>query len=83
MGHWPTRKHSGIRNPSDLPCSVQQCGVDEHFGFLRLDAENDEVIQLQTVLHEHFEAVTKRVIAQAIGSEDGDVELREGQALEA
>jgi hypothetical protein len=31
------------------------------------------------VLHEHFEAVTKRVIAQAIGAEDGDVELREGR----
>jgi hypothetical protein len=28
------------------------------------------------VLHEHFDAVTKRVIAQAIGTEDGDVELR-------
>lgn len=38
---------------------------------------------LQTVLHEHFKAVTKRVIAQAIGTEDDDVELREGQALEA
>lgn len=42
-----------------------------------------EFLQLQTVLHEHFEAVTKRVIAQAMGTEDGDVELREGQALEA
>jgi hypothetical protein len=42
-----------------------------------------EFLQLQTVLHEHFEAVTKRVIARAIGTEDGDVELREGQALEA
>ena len=41
-----------------------------------------EFLQLQTVLHEHFEAVTKRVIAQAIGTEGGDVELREGQALE-
>jgi hypothetical protein len=37
-----------------------------------------EFLQLQTVLHEHFEAVTKRVIAQAIGAEDRDVELREG-----
>ena len=42
-----------------------------------------EFLQLQTVLHEHFEAVTKRVIAQAIGTEGGDVELREGQVLEA
>lgn len=42
-----------------------------------------EFLQLQTVLHEHFEAVTKRVIAQAIGTEDGDVELRDGQVLEA
>jgi hypothetical protein len=41
-----------------------------------------EFLQLQAVLHEHFEAVTKRVIAQAIGAEDGDVELREGAALE-
>ena len=41
-----------------------------------------EFLQLQTVLHEHFEAVTKRVIAQAIGTEDGDVELRAGPALE-
>ena len=42
-----------------------------------------EFLQLQTVLHEHFEAVTKRVIAQAIGTEDADVELRQGPALEA
>jgi hypothetical protein len=42
-----------------------------------------EFLQLQTVLHGHFEAVTKRVIAQAIGTEDGDVELRDGQPLEA
>jgi hypothetical protein len=41
-----------------------------------------EFLQLQTVLHEHFEAITKRVIAQAIGTEDGDVEVREGLALE-
>jgi hypothetical protein len=41
-----------------------------------------EFLQLQTVLHEHFEAVTKRVIAQAIGTEGDDVEVREGQALE-
>lgn len=42
-----------------------------------------EFLQLQAVLHEHFEAITKRVIAQAIGTEDSDVELREGPALEA
>jgi hypothetical protein len=42
-----------------------------------------EFVQLQTVLHEHFEVVTKRVIAQAIGAEGGDVELRDGQSLEA
>ena len=42
-----------------------------------------EFHQLQVVLHEHFETVTKRVIAQAIGTEEGDVEVREGQALEA
>lgn len=39
-----------------------------------------EFQQLQRVLHEHFEAVTKRVIAQAIGSDDAEVEVREGQA---
>ncbi len=42
-----------------------------------------EFLQLQAVLHEHFEAVTKRVIAQAIGAAGDDVELRKGQALEA
>ncbi len=42
-----------------------------------------EFLQLQAVLHEHFEAVTKRVIAQAIGAAGDDVELREGKALEA
>lgn len=42
-----------------------------------------EYLQLQAVLHEHFESVTRRVIAQAIGAEDGEVELRDGQALEA
>ena len=42
-----------------------------------------EFLQLQTVLHDHFEAVTKRVIARAIGTEDSDVELRDGQALQA
>ena len=38
--------------------------------------------QPQTVLHEHFETVTKRVIAQVIGTEEGDLKMREGQALE-
>lgn len=42
-----------------------------------------EFEQLQAVLHEHFEAVTKRVIAQAIGIDEGDVEMREGQTLDA
>ena len=42
-----------------------------------------EYLQMQAVLHEHFESVTRRVIAQAIGAEEGDVELRDGQALEA
>jgi hypothetical protein len=42
-----------------------------------------EYLQLQAVLHEHFESVTRRVIAQAIGAEEGDVELRDGEALEA
>ena len=37
-----------------------------------------EFLQLQTVLHEHFETVTKRVIAQALGGGEGDVEIREG-----
>ena len=41
-----------------------------------------EFRQLQTVLHEHFEAVTKRVIAQAMGTEDSDVELRQEQGLD-
>ena len=34
--------------------------------------------QSQAVLHEHFEAVTKRVIAQAIDARETDVEVREG-----
>lgn len=41
-----------------------------------------EFRQLQAVLHEHFEAVTKRVIARAMGTEDSDVELRDGPAIE-
>ena len=41
-----------------------------------------EFQQLQEVLHEHFATVTKRVIAQVLGTEDGDVEMREG-VLEA
>ena len=42
-----------------------------------------EFQQLREVLHEHFATVTKRVIAQALGTEDGDVEMREGQRFEA
>ena len=42
-----------------------------------------EFQQCQAVLYDHLEVVTKRVIAQAIGGADGDVEIREGQALEA
>lgn len=42
-----------------------------------------EFQQSQAVLHEHFAAVTKRVIAQAIGTDDAEVEVREGQTLEA
>lgn len=38
--------------------------------------------QAQAVLHEHFEAVTRRVIAQAIGEPGDDVEVREGRSLE-
>jgi hypothetical protein len=41
-----------------------------------------EFQQLQEVLHEHFATVTKRVIAHALGTEDGDIEMREGQAAE-
>lgn len=41
-----------------------------------------EFLQLQAVLHEHFEAMTKRVIAQAIGADVGEVELRDGPALD-
>lgn len=41
-----------------------------------------EFQQFQTVLHEHFEAVTKRVIAIAIGEHDGQVELRHDQRIE-
>jgi hypothetical protein len=40
-----------------------------------------EFQQSQVVLHEHFEAVTKRVIAEALGDTDGDVEVREARAL--
>jgi len=42
-----------------------------------------EFLQLQTVLHEHFATVTKRVIAEAMGAEDGEVDVREGQVIEA
>lgn len=41
-----------------------------------------EFEQAQAVLHEHFEAVTRRVIAQAIGGTGDDVEVREGNVLE-
>ena len=41
-----------------------------------------EFLQLQAVLHQHFAAVTTRVIAEAMGTQDGDVDVREGQALE-
>lgn len=36
-----------------------------------------EYEQLQAVLHEHFETVTRRVIAQALGETNGDVEERD------
>ena len=42
-----------------------------------------EFQQSQSVLHEHLAAVTERIIAQAIGSDPGDVEVREGPTLEA
>jgi tRNA nucleotidyltransferase (CCA-adding enzyme) len=42
-----------------------------------------EFHQLQTVLYKHFEAVTKRVIARAMGSDTAEVELREDQTPEA
>jgi hypothetical protein len=37
-----------------------------------------EFQQCQAVLHEHFEAVTRRVIAEALGRSGADVELRDG-----
>jgi hypothetical protein len=40
-----------------------------------------EFLQLQAVLHEHFEAVTRRVVAQAMGTAGGDVELRDGPVV--
>ena len=42
-----------------------------------------EFQQFQTVLHEHFAAVTKRVIARAIGQDDAEVEVRYVRELEA
>jgi hypothetical protein len=42
-----------------------------------------EFNQAQALLHEHFEAVTRRVVAQAIGGADEEVEVREGHGLEA
>lgn len=41
-----------------------------------------EFQQAQAVLHEHFEAVTRRVIAQAIGESGDDAEVREVRSLE-
>jgi len=40
-----------------------------------------EYQQFQEVLHTHFQAVTTRVIAEALGETDRDVELRETKAL--
>ena len=40
-----------------------------------------EFEQFQAVLHDHFQEITKRVIAKAIGSEDADVELRQDRRL--
>jgi hypothetical protein len=42
-----------------------------------------EFQQSLAVLHEHFAAVTKRVIAQAAGGREHDVEVRDGEALES
>jgi hypothetical protein len=36
-----------------------------------------EFSQFQAVLHEHFATVTRRVIGQAIGGGDGEVEIRD------
>lgn len=41
-----------------------------------------EFQQFQVVLHEHFEAVTNRVIASAIGGGNAEVEVRQDQKLE-
>ena len=41
-----------------------------------------EFQRLQAILHEHFERVTERVIARALGAEGGDVEEREGPVSE-
>jgi hypothetical protein len=40
-----------------------------------------EFQQFQEVLHAHFQAVTSRVIAEALGETDRDVEIRETKAL--
>jgi len=40
-----------------------------------------EFQQFQEVLHTHFEAVTSRVIGEALGETDRDVELRETKTL--
>ncbi len=40
-----------------------------------------EFQQFQVVLHEHFATVTKRVISQALGDAEGEIEVREGVAV--
>lgn len=40
-----------------------------------------EFTQFQAVLHEHFATVTTRVIGQALGGGDGEVEVREGSGI--
>lgn len=40
-----------------------------------------EFQQFQALLHEHFATVTKRVIGQALGESEGEVEVREGLAV--
>lgn len=41
-----------------------------------------EFQEFQAVLHDHFHAVTQRVIAKAIGGDGADIELRQEQTLE-
>ena len=40
-----------------------------------------EFQQFQVVLHEHFATVTKRVIGQALGDAEGEIEVRAGVAV--